>query len=506
MRPPGVARTTWYVLECFRLAIRYLFVRRHLPGTIRANGDGRPGGRLRPASMIARLVDDVRYALRGLRHQAAFTATAVAVLALGIGTATAVFAAFHAVVVKDLPVADPGRLVRLSLQAQSGDAVTLSPEEIDVLARDSRTLVGAAGVAAFGAEAFPLAEDGRSLVLAMSSVTADFFEVLGARPVLGRLLRPSDDEEGAEPVAVLAYPAWQREFGGDPAVLGVRLTQSQTRRSYTVVGVAPPGLALPAGVGYWISSGPPGRRALGGASMEVIGRLAPGAPEEVARAELLSIARALDGRRSRPRAPEVASIRPLTDAVLGPVRPMLLAITLAVGLLLSIACVNVGNLLLIRTAQRSREVMVRRALGASSGGIVRLLVVESTLLGGAGGLLGLGLAAWLMRVLTRIAPDRLPRSEMIELAGTPVGMALGVTLAAVLLFGVVPPLVATRGNLASELRVDGRAGTGTERAAAGPARARGGAGCARGRPPVRRWAGRAEPPAAPGPRSRLRRG
>ena len=412
--------------------------------------------------MLNAVADDVRYALRALLHQPAFTWTAVAVLGIGIGAATAVFAAFQAVVVEDLPVADPGSLVHLSLQARTGEAVTLSPEEIAVLAQDSRTLEGVAGVAAFGAEAFPLTDEGRSLVLAMSSVTADFFQVLGARPILGRLLRPADGEEGADLATVITYEAWQRDFGGSPSVLGARLTQSQTRRTYTVVGVAPPGLAFPVGVGYWVPSGPPGHRALGGASMEVIARLAPDASHEAARSELLSLSQALDARRPRPRDPEVAGIRSLADAVLGDVRPMLLAITLAVGLLLLIACVNVGNLFLVRTTQRSREVMVRRALGAGSGGIVRLLLVESALIGGGGGVLGLGFAAWLIRMLPLLAPAHLPRSEMIGLAGTPVGTAFCVSLAAVLFFGVVPPVVASKGNLASALRADGRAGTGTK--------------------------------------------
>ncbi len=406
-------------------------------------------------------VDDLRHAIRGLRHQGGFTVTSLTVLALGIGAATAVFAAFQAVVLRDLPVTEPGRLVQLSLHTRSGTAVTLTPEEIDAVAVESRALKTAAGVADFGSVSIPLTEDGRSLVLALSSVTANFFEVLGARPALGRLLQPADGEEGAAPVAVIGYKAWQRDFGGDADVLGRRLTQTQTGRSYTIVGVAPPGLEAPVGVGYWIPTGPRGARSFGGTPMEVVARLAHEVAPDEARAEFLSLARVLDSQRSRPRLPDVATVTTLTDEVLGDVEPTLLAVTIAVGILLLVACVNVGNLFLIRTTQRSRELMVRRALGASSRSIARLLFADSALIGAAGGVLGLALAVWLMHVLPVIAPDRLPRSEMIGLAGTPVAVALCVTSAAVLLFGVVPPFVAARGRIAPALRVDTRAGKGT---------------------------------------------
>lgn len=456
-RPPGLRRGVWYLRESLRVAPRYLFVARRLPGT--RPPPGRPSGRR--GSVVGRLADDVRHAARGARHHPGFTGTAVAVLALGIGVATAVFASYQAVVLDNLPVVDPGRLVYVSLQAATGERVTLTPEELQEIAGESRTLSGVAGAAAFGAKAFPLMEDGRPLVLGMSSVTDNYFQVLGAGPALGRLFRPGDGDEGAEPVAVISYEAWRRDFGGDPGVLGRRLIQTQAGRSYSVVGVAPPGLDAPVGVGYWIPVGPPGHRAWGGSPMDAVVRLAPDGSLEAARSEFLSLARTLDARRERPRSPTAALARPLTETVLGDVRPTLLAIAVAVGLLLLIACVNVGNLFLVRATQRSGEVVVRRALGAGSGDIARLLLVESVLIGGAGGAAGLALAVWLMRALSRLAPAEVPRSEMIGLAGAPVAVAAGVTVAAALLFGVVPPLVATRRDLAAALRVDGRSGSGT---------------------------------------------
>jgi len=460
-RPAGLRRTTWYLFEAVGLTARYLFVRRRLPGVNTGQGRGGSGGRPDWRGVIDRVHGDLRQAVRGLRHQPAFTVTSVAVLALGIGAATAVATAFQAVVLKQLPVRQPERLVQLSLHTRSGAAVTLTRDELDVLAGESRMLQGVAGVALPGAVTLPLVAAGRPVGLSMSVVTPNFFDVLGARPMLGRLLQSADGDEGAAPVTVISYQAWQREFGGDPGILGRRLTQTQTRKSYTIVGVAPPGLDEPAGVGYWLPSGPAGGWASGHTPMQAVVRLAPHASVEAARTEFLSIARALDSRRAHQRSPDVATSESLTEAIVGNSRPLLVAITVAVGLLLLIACVNVGNLLLIRTTRRSREVMVRRALGAGSGGVAQLLLMESALIGASGGALGLALAVGLLRVLPALAPDRIPRSEMIGLAGTPIAVAVTVSVVAVLIFGVIPPLVATRGNLSSALHADGRSQTGT---------------------------------------------
>jgi ABC-type antimicrobial peptide transport system permease subunit len=161
-----------------------------------------------------------------------------------------------------------------------------------------------------------------------------------------------------------------------------------------------------------------------------------------------------------------AHVETFTHAVVGDVQPILFVLVAAVGLLLLIACVNVGNLLLLRAASRARELSVRRALGATYGDVVRQLVVESGLLGVAGGALGLVTAGILIKLLIANAPPQLPRADVIGLGGTPIVIAIGVTLLAVLLFGVVPALIASRGELASPLRYDSRAGTRLVHAAA----------------------------------------
>src|SRR5690606_32074865 len=150
-----------------------------------------------------------------------------------------------------------------------------------------------------------------------------------------------------------------------------------------------------------------------------------------------------------------------SEVVLGDARPLLLAIAAAAALLLLIACVNVGNLLLMRATQRSGDVVLRRVLGATSGRIARLFLIESALLGAAGGALGLAVAVGLLRVLPALAPAGLPRTEMIGLAGAPVAVAVAVSALAVLLFGVGPAMASARGDFGSALRVDGRSGPGT---------------------------------------------
>ena len=405
---------------------------------------------------MTRLVADLGIALRRLRRAPTFAATVVLILGIGIGMATAMFTVFHAVVLEKLPVRDPDRVVVLWTFHDPTVELPLGLKDVDDLRRQSRTLSNVAGFAHWGAQAVPLTDGDRPIVLKQAMVTAGFFDVLGARPVLGRLLRPEDGSEGAAPVAVISYQAWQRDFGGDPRVLGRRLTTTQDQRSYAIVGVTPPGLDFPVGTDYWI-----GPRSF--ALMDVVARLAPNATLSSAQSEFLSIARQLDHERRAPVYPTGAAVRTVTQAVLGDAKAVLVALTAAVTLLLLIVCVNVGNLLLLRASLRAPEIVIRRALGASSRQIARLLVAESTLLATAGGALGLVCAGGLLRILLTFAPAQVPRTDVIRFGGTPVGAAMGVTLLAVLLFGVLPALLAARGDLAFLLRIDSRSGTETRR-------------------------------------------
>ena len=398
-----------------------------------------------------RLQHDIRIALRGFRRTPSFTITAILILAVGIGMAVAMFTVYDAVLVRNLPVRDQDRVVEL--YTYRGDPKTdywLLRADLRTIASASRTMQDVGGVVHWGAPSAPILDADRALVINRTTVTGNFFDVLGARPLLGRFLKPNDEMPGAAPVLVISYGTWQKEFGGDPNIIGRRLREPYANQRYEIVGVAPPGLDYPAGVGLWMPNWQPSDQL----SVIAIARLRPGATVRAAQAELLGImSRSFPNRKY-----DGVHAQTFTQAVVGDVRPVLLLLASAVGLLLVIACVNVGNLLLLRATARGRELSIRRALGASLGDIVRQLAVESVLLGAVGGVLGLAAAVALIRLLLAVAPAKLPRLDDVALAGTPLTIALGVTSAAVLLFGIVPALLASRGDLASPLRFDTRAG------------------------------------------------
>ena len=403
---------------------------------------------------MTHIAHDIRIALRGFRRSPSFTITAVLILTIGIGMAVAMFTVFDAVIVRPLPVTRPDRVIELF--TYKGDPNTdyyMLRNDLKKVAAASKTIQDVGGIAHWGAPPAPMVDGDRPLILNRTLVTGNFFDILGTRPLLGRLIQPNDETPGAELVMVISYGAWQKYFAGDSAVVGRQLMEPYGRKRYRIIGVARPGLEYPAAVDTWMPAWQPSDNL----SVIAVARLAPNATLRAAQSEFLTSMRSLSAERDY----DGVHIETFTDAVVGDVRPILLVLTVAVGLLLLIACVNVGNLLLLRAAGRAREISVRRALGATYADIVRQLAVESGLLGIAGGVLGLLTAAGLIRVLLANAPSQLPRADVIAVSGTPLFVALGVTLAAVLLFGVLPALLVSRGDLGSPMRHDSRAGTET---------------------------------------------
>jgi predicted permease len=399
-------------------------------------------------------IRSIRVCLRGLGRTPAFTAAAIVILGLGIGTAVAVFAVARAVLFQRIPVADPDRVVTISTYRDPTVEFGLVKSDLKVIKQLSRTLRDVGGYAHWGTSEGPLVDGDRTLTLGRVVVTGSFFDVLGAKPAAGRLLRPDDDLAGAAPVLVISYQNWQRWFGGDPSVVGHHIYEPYSQLTYTIVGVAPAGLDFPTGAGYWLLW-PQAEQV----SVIAVARLRPGASAASAGTEFASIVRAtpIPPFRSA-NAITGATVTPFTQAMLGDVRPVLFALTAAVGLLLVIACVNVGGLLLLRAGARARELAVRRALGATYGDVAGQLLLESTLLAVGGGILGLLWSVTLVRLLVVAAPRRLPRLDVIGLSGAPVIAAIGATILAVLLFGVVPALLAARTDIAATLRLDARSG------------------------------------------------
>lgn len=396
------------------------------------------------------LTQDVRIALRGFRRTPTFAITVLAILGLGIGASVATFTVFRAVLLERLPVREPERLAVLTTYKDPTVEFGLQLQDLKQISAASRTIQGIAGYAHWGVAPSAMLDGERPLTLNRVGASGNFFDVLGAIPFKGRLLRPSDSYPGAPHVLVLSYNTWRRTFGGDPNILGRQIVEPYTRWAFTIVGVAPAGLDYPARADFWM----PVPDDAGGLGIIAVARLTRGATPEAARAELFGIMQ----RTAPEKQLRGAKAQDFSRAVLGDIRPVLSILTAAVALLLLIACVNVGNLLLLRTASRSQEIAVRRALGASYGDLVRQFLVESALLATGGGVLGLAVAQGLIRILVAYAPAQLPRTDVIALNGAPIAAAIGVTAIAMLFFGVVPALVAARSNVATTLRLDSRSG------------------------------------------------
>lgn len=406
---------------------------------------------------------DFRLALRGFRRTPGFVATAVIILALGIGMSVAMFTVFRTVLVRRLPVVDQDRVVVMWTYATdpTTDVVT-GTKDLSVVQQESRTMHAIAAVAHWPATSSPFTYGQQSIELNRGMVTGNFFDVLGVRPALGRLFRPSDDEApGASPTdprvvraLVLSYRAWREKFGGDSFVVGRHLVEPLLRTDYTIIGVAPPGFDYPAGADYWI---PMWSGWQSDVSAFAVARLVPGATITAARDEYLAIEQRLEPRLTL----RGAHAATFAETVLGNVRPVLALLTSAVALLLLIACLNVGNLFLLRASSRAREIAVRRVVGARGSDILRQLLVEALAIAVAGGVLGFGVAIAAVRLLVAYGPQNLPRLDEVQLAGAPVGVATAIASLTVLLFGVGPAIFAARGHPASPLRLDSRTGSET---------------------------------------------
>ena len=395
-----------------------------------------------------RLTQDLRVALRSLRRAPAFVLTAIAILALGIGTAAAMFTISHAVLGQALPVRDQDRVVLPRALDARGTDISLTDLEFDDFRHRTHTLVGVAAEAHQGAFETALLSGDHPLVLRAAWVTGNFFDLLGARPVLGRLFHTEDESiwsvasptKSFEPPAlVLSYSTWQRQFGGDSTVLGRQFTNPYTRHVYTVIGVAPPGLDYPVGAEYWTPL-------VYGGGLDLIGRLAPGASVETARQEVTEIIRnRFQSDPNRHLQQFSVAARTLTQMVLGNVRPVIRFLLDAVLLLTLLATVNVGALVLLRVGLRESEIAVRRSLGAGWWDLARQLSTEVFAVVAAGGVAGYGVTRWLIGGLIGLHRVRLPRLDVIGLSRLPgptaivLTLAIGAVLAAVALFGALRP-------------------------------------------------------------------
>jgi putative ABC transport system permease protein len=404
---------------------------------------------------------DFVYAVRALYARPLFAAAAIITLALGIGANSAIFSVVHAVLLRPLPYPSPDRLMTLwSHNPRQGFEKDVSAyPNFDDWRRQATSFER---LAAYTGADFALTQAGDPAQIAGALVTPGFFETLGVAPARGRVFTAGEGAAGASHVAILSHGLWQTRFGSNPAIVGRSIVLNGL--AYDVVGVMPPSFAFPEAAQVWTPLAPWGRykdfmESRGAMWLRVIGRLKPGVGTVAAQAELDRIASALE--REYPGANAGIGIRlvPMHEDIVGDVRRPLLVLLAAVGFVLLIACANVANLLLTRMAARQRELAIRAALGAGRRRLIRQMLVESLVLAGAGGALGLALAAWGMRALTALAPADLPAAADLHIDGA---VMLYTSLAALLtglVFGIAPALQSAAVAAGESLKQGGRTGT-----------------------------------------------
>jgi predicted permease len=412
-----------------------------------------------PTRWFERMRQDARVAIRSLRRTPGYTVAATAILALGIGMSAAMFTIYRVALVERLPVADQDRLIVMHPLDRGGAHLDAPYPYLKVIAKDTSLFRGVAGVYHLGALPNPYLDGDATITLNQAYVSPNLFELLGVRPYLGRVLRTSDGEVGAREVIVLSYATWRRVFHADPRVVGRVMYAPGPHTPTTIVGVAPPGLEYPAGTESWMQL-----KSDFTAQVDIVARLRGGATIDAARAQLFNLTQRVGvfAGEQLPDQPKISGVEAHAFAheVLGNARPVIVLLTIAVGLLLLIACVNVGNLVLVRGIARAREVAVRRAIGASFGDIVHQFVIENALLGLLGGAMGFIVALILVRVLLAHAPAELPRTDALSLSGMPITSAIGATMLALVLFGLAPSVMAARAAPYRALRSDARSGGG----------------------------------------------
>jgi putative ABC transport system permease protein len=399
------------------------------------------------------LGQDLRFAGRQLWKSPSFTLVAVLTLALGIGATTAIFSVVYGVLLRPLPFEAPERLVRPYFVDPGGQTYGAfsPPNFLDVRAA-SRTL---ADLTSVEGGTLNLSGDGSEPErLKAALVGANFFKVMGIRPLRGRLFAPGEDRPGAPRVAVISEKLWERRFGSDPGLVGRSLTLNG--QPYSVVGILRRGAQFPSASDVWVPKvfSPEELKQRGSVYFAAIGRLAPGATLRQARTEADVIGRRLSTQFPKDNASyfQTMTFVSLEERMLGDTRKPLLILLGAVGFVLLIACVNVANLLLVRAAAREGEIAVRVALGAGRGRIVRQLLTESLVLALAGGAAGAALASWITKALVVLGPDDIPRLDQARVDGTALLFALGLSLLCGVLFGLAPALQTSRADLGGVIR------------------------------------------------------
>lgn len=413
------------------------------------------------------ILRDLRHALRSLARSPGFTIAAVLTLGLGIGANTAIFSVVYGVLLKPLPYRDGDRLVMLRQRAESlgGQNIPFSVKEVSEIRQMAR---GFDGLVEHHSMFFVLLGRDEPERVSTGVVSANFFDVLGVTPLLGRSFVAADEQLDAEPVLLLSHGYWQRSFGGAQDVVGRVFEMND--RAHTVIGVLPPIPQFPATHDVYMPTSACPFRAAAEQRMEqdrsafraltAFARIPPGAAVEGAAAEMTAIAQRFRDEYPETYRPEMgyaATALSLQEELTRNARPTLLVLMATAGAVLLIACANVANLGLARMVGRGRELAVRAALGASRARLIRQLLTESCVLSLLGGIVGIAIAYLAMDMLVGFAARFTPRAVNVQMDGWVLAFTVGLSLLTGLLFGAAP--AAGRADLAPALR-EGARGSG----------------------------------------------
>jgi putative ABC transport system permease protein len=404
------------------------------------------------------IMQDLKHALRSLWRKPTFTAVVVLTLAIGIGGTTAIFGAVNAVLLRPLPYPQPDELVRVykvAIKNPDGMGGAVSPPDYTDWRRDNSVF---SELAAYDNDSYALTGQGAADQIPTGEVTGGFFGVMGTSPLLGRVITTDDDPMGGRNVVVLGHALWTRRFGSDPSIIGRQLTLDGV--PCEVIGVMPAGFQFPLRAEMWVPlrfSARDLETQRGAHYIQVIGRLKPATSIDRAREDMRGIGARLASDFPRTNRETTVSVHPLRDSIVTNVRQSLFVLLGAVGLVLLIVCVNVAGLVLIRATGRGRELAVRVAMGAERKTLIRSLLVESLVLGLAGGAAGLVLAYWATTAIASLDPSiGVPLINQTRLDSVVVGFAFLVAVLASVVFGTMPAWQASSiGDLVQRIREEG---------------------------------------------------